>query len=238
MKKHKYMKEIVILTVCIVVFVGAFCALIWIWNMYHKGQEEYEELKEYVDDPEDKTEPESDGSENETRIDFTGLKMLNPDIVAWIRCEELGLDYPIVQSADNDYYLHRTFIGEDHIAGCIFMDYRNHADFTDCKTILYGHNMKDGSMFGSLKDYSGQLGVRLYVYLPDNVKTYEVDSSANVPGDDECYRFGDTAKTESDGNGNELLLSTCTGDRTTRLIIRCTWIQDENQTGAMPEGKG
>ncbi len=221
MKKNKYMKEIVILTVCIVVFVGAFCALIWIWNMYHKGQEEYEELKEYVDDPEDKTEPESDDSENEARIDFTGLKMLNPDIVAWIRCEELGLDYPVVQSADNDYYLHRTFTGEDHIAGCIFMDYRNHADFTDCKTILYGHNMKDGSMFGGLKDYSGRQETFVYVLLPDKKVKFEVVRSAYVPSNDECYRLESTGVTSLEDNERELLLSTCTGDSATRLVIHC-----------------
>lgn len=218
----KYMKEIILLIVCIAVFSGAVCALIAIWNMYHRGQAEYENLKDYVRDPEGETESEPDIGIGAGQIDFEGLKALNPDIVAWIRCEELGVDYPVVLGKDNDYYLHRTFTGEEHIAGCIFMDYRNHADFSDHRTILYGHNMKDGSMFGSLKDYSSGLqDIFLCVFLPDKTVKYKVVGSAYVPSNDECYRLEGTGETGLKGSERELLLSTCTGDSATRLVIHC-----------------
>lgn len=65
----------------------------------------------------------------------------------------IGVDYPVVQGEDNEHYLHYTFDGKENIAGSIFLDYRNRADFTDRKVILYGHNMQDGSMFSHLEKY-------------------------------------------------------------------------------------
>nr|WP_302585297.1 VaFE repeat-containing surface-anchored protein [uncultured Schaedlerella sp.] len=64
-----------------------------------------------------------------------------------------GVDYPVVQGENNEYYLHYTFDRMENIAGSIFLDFRNRADFTDSKVILYGHNMQDGSMFSHLEKY-------------------------------------------------------------------------------------
>ena len=61
------------------------------------------------------------------------------------------MNYPIVQAADNDKYLHLTYEGNYNFAGTIFIDYENSSDFNDCNTLVYGHNMKNGSMFGQLK---------------------------------------------------------------------------------------
>lgn len=79
----------------------------------------------------------------------------------------------MVQGEDNEHYLHYTFDGKANKAGSIFLDYRNRADFTDSKVILYGHNMKDGSMFSNLKKYQDagfrkEQG-RVVLYLPDRV---------------------------------------------------------------------
>lgn len=65
--------------------------------------------------------------------------------------DDTQINYPIVQAKDNDYYLFRNYKGEDMRAGSIFMDYRNDVKSQNRNTILYGHRMKDGSMFGSLK---------------------------------------------------------------------------------------
>ena len=80
-------------------------------------------------------------------VDFESLQKVNEDIIGWIRVSALGISYPIAQSTDNDYYLHRTFERVDNFAGCIFMEYQNHSDFSDKNTIIYGHNMKNGSCF-------------------------------------------------------------------------------------------
>ena len=199
----KYQKEIALLAVCIAVFTGALCMLIGIWNMYHKGQQEYEDLKEFVDDPQGE-------SESETEEGSTGGKPGN------LRTERI--DYPVVQGEDNDYYLYRTFLGEEHIAGCIFMDYRNQPDFSSPRTILYGHNMKDGSMFGQLNTQSEVIGKEVSVSLPGRTLYYTVVSSDYVPADDARYQL-DSVEAQN-GNG-ELLLSTCSSEENVRLVVTC-----------------
>ena len=89
-------------------------------------------------------------------IRFDELREENPDIVAWIRSddpENTGIDYPVFYSGDNEKYLRRDLYGKSHIAGSIFLEGLNRPDFTDYYTVIYGHNMNDGSMFGGLKKY-------------------------------------------------------------------------------------
>ena len=69
-------------------------------------------------------------------VDFESLQKVNEDIIGWIRVSALGISYPIAQSTDNDYYLHRTFERVDNFAGCIFMEYQNHSDFSHKNTII------------------------------------------------------------------------------------------------------
>ncbi len=88
-------------------------------------------------------------------IDFRVARELNGDIVGWIVGGEI-IDYPIVRGTDNDYYLTHLVNHERNKVGSIFMDYRNQGDFFDRATVVYGHNMKDGSMFASLMRYKSQ----------------------------------------------------------------------------------
>ena len=169
------LKEIIILVVCIIALGFACYKLIGIWLMYQEGVSEYGELKEYVNEIPEEDDGENGNDENQetaVTIDFEELQKINPDIVAWIRIEGLGIDYPIVQGTDNEHYLHYTFRGEANVAGSIFLDYRNKADFSDSKIILYGHNMKNGSMFGSLKKYQDESVLLenqiVTIYLPGN----------------------------------------------------------------------
>ena len=78
-------------------------------------------------------------------VDFSSLKKINPDVVAWLRIPGV-LEYPVVRGQDNFYYLSHTVQKTYNIAVSIFLDYRNEADFSDSNSITYGHNMKDGSM--------------------------------------------------------------------------------------------
>ena len=79
------------------------------------------------------------------------LKRLNPDVTGWLLTEDGAISYPIVQGADNERYLTTGADGKRNGRGAVFMDYRN-GPFTDFNTVLYGHNMRDGSMFGALAD--------------------------------------------------------------------------------------
>ena len=87
---------------------------------------------------------------------FVELKRLNPDVTGWLLTEDGAISQPIVQGADNEHYLTTGADGKRNSRGAVFMDYRN-GPFTDFNTVLYGHNMRDGSMFGSLADMGADL---------------------------------------------------------------------------------
>ena len=89
-------------------------------------------------------------------VDFNALLSQNKDVVGWLYCENTPVNYPIVQSDDNDYYLRRMLNGKYNNAGTVFMDYRSRPDYSSLNTIIYGHNMKNDSMFGTFTDYKSQ----------------------------------------------------------------------------------
>ena len=89
-------------------------------------------------------------------MDFSSLQEINPEIIGWIKGEGTGIDYPILQTEDNNYYLRHMYNREYNISGAIFMDYRCSCDFSDKNTVIYGHNMRNGTMFGDLEKYKDQ----------------------------------------------------------------------------------
>lgn len=96
------------------------------------------------------------GEQAPIRVDFDILRAQNPDIIGWIYSPDTPINYPIAQSEDNDYYLRRLTDGTRNTAGTIFVDFRNSADFSDRNTLVYGHNMKNDTMFGTLSEYDSQ----------------------------------------------------------------------------------
>ena len=88
-------------------------------------------------------------------IDFDALLEVNPDIRGWLLCEDTAINYPVVQGEDNSFYLKRLIDGTQNKAGCLFIDYEN-IPFTDRNTIVYGHNLLDGSMLSELTQYQEQ----------------------------------------------------------------------------------
>lgn len=89
-------------------------------------------------------------------VDFAALLEICPDVVGWIYCEGTVINYPVVQAADNDYYLHRNYDGSYNASGSIFVEAKNARDFADANTIIYGHHMNNGSMFAGLEDWANQ----------------------------------------------------------------------------------
>lgn len=92
-------------------------------------------------------------AENDSRKQTNVLLGINPNYMGWIKIDGTSINYPVVQSDNNNYYLTHNFYNESDFAGTIFMDYRNSLSQPNQNLILYGHNMKNGSMFGSLKNY-------------------------------------------------------------------------------------
>ncbi|QJD87036.1 class B sortase [Cohnella herbarum] len=87
---------------------------------------------------------------------FADLVKLNEDIVGWVKIDETRIDYPVVQAEDNDFYLSNDVNRKSNVAGSIFMDYRNKVGEANRNTILYGHDMKNKTMFAGLIDYESR----------------------------------------------------------------------------------
>lgn len=111
------------------------------------------EQKEYVviEKVERLVREEIESEENKECADLTSFKKINKDTAALLEMGDIYL--PVVKSRDNDEYLHKDFFGNDSKSGCLFISMLNNEDFTDRNTVIYGHNMRIGTMFGSLKKY-------------------------------------------------------------------------------------
>ena len=175
-----------------------------IYGEYQEGEDTYEELASFVEEPEDT--PKLDGGEPDAepdgylKIDFEGLQAVNPDVIAWIDIPGLSISYPVVQGTDNAYYLHHLFTGEYNSSGSIFADWHNQPDFADPNTIVYGHNMKNGSMFGTLSHYQDQAlweaSPYFYLYVPGKVLKYQIFSCYAGYVGSEAYTYAFPEETD------------------------------------------
>lgn len=171
------------------------------------------------------------------QIDYDGLIQTNKDFAAVIYIPVLELKYPVVYSSNNTDYLHKTFEGKQNFAGSIFYDSLSSRDFTGMNTFIFGHNMKDGSMFGSLKRLEREDGLCssdpfIYIYTKDSIRKYRIfsyyetsegsDTYKDFDSDDGYDQYVNTAFKKSqfsDVCSNEyftqrpqlLTLSTCSG---------------------------
>lgn len=139
----------------LIVFIGALAILGVIAYQYLSQQNAYGDLEQY-------TELSAEGEHlalSDLSVDWKALQAINPDIVAWVYVPDTPINYPVVQGSDNNEYLHKAFDGSTGwlaSAGTIFLDANNKADFSDRNNALYGHHMKDGSMFATIADWTDQ----------------------------------------------------------------------------------
>lgn len=137
------------------VFLYAGMNLFLILSEYNKGDSEYKELEKNVISIE--VPNLVDQGETVFRVDFDKLKEINADVQAWILFDNPAkISYPVVAGIDNAVYLSKTFEGQYNASGTLFTDMDNTGDFNDRNTFIYGHNMKNGSMFGQLRKYQDQ----------------------------------------------------------------------------------
>lgn len=126
------------------------------------------------------------------KVDWKEMKELNPDIIGWLYMEAIPqISYAICQSGDNDFYLHHNYLQESEYAGAIFADAINRGDFTDPNTLLFGHNMRNGTMFGSLKflHTEGRIEKSPYFWVltPKGNYRYHIFSMFYTPVDSDAY---------------------------------------------------
>lgn len=146
MKKRRSILSNIVLAIILLCLGISIIGVLYFGLDYMKAKKEYEELRAYI------TELSTEDT-LQYYVDWESLYQINPDIIGWIVIPGTNIDYPIVQCEDNSTYLNRTFSGEKNKCGAIFTDCENRADFGDLNTIIYGHNMKDGSMFRPLNEY-------------------------------------------------------------------------------------
>jgi len=184
----------IILVIAIGVFLFSGYKLYEIFSEYNKGTTEYDNIQELVIQKKPIQDSEEETGEVAFTVDFEKLKEINSEVVAWIRFEEPSqISYPVVKGPDNSKYLKTTFEGNTNAAGTLFVDVDNSGDFTDRNTFIYGHNMKNGSMFGQLRKYKnkdfGKEHPYFYIYTPDGKETtYQVFAVSVVKDTSESYR--------------------------------------------------
>ena len=200
-------------------------------------------------------EPTPDPNVSPISVDFNKLLETNGDVRGWLLNPDTIINYPFVQGVDNDYYLYRFLDGSSNSSGTLFVDYRCAGDFSSNHTIIYGHNMRDGSMFGNLKMIVQdptvcQVNRYFYIYTEDCVYTYEVFSCYRVDSSSDRYMTFtsdenydlytewavENSVMESDADlsqrGNIVSLSTCHGTAGTsrRLIVHGVLVLTEEYT--------
>ena len=266
----------VLLTLFLVAAIGVFCYagynLLTIYLEYKKGSDEYSQIaqmavKERAPDKaaeaekgikvgEDGGTATVEKTEEGTlvppiQVDFASLTAVNDDVNGWIYVEAVSdiISYPVVRGSDNSYYLHNTYQGTYNFAGTIFVDYENKKDFSDCNTLVYGHNMKNGSMFAQLKLFTTDAKTfkrskYFWMFTPKAAYRYEIISAYTTAVDGDTYtlfkgpgeEFVDWEKrmvsysqipeqpkvnTDEFSTGDKVItLSTCTGDYSTRYVVQ------------------
>lgn len=241
---------------CAAVFVYSAVHVYKLYSEYRAGEKEYKDIEQMYTKRSDKPDEtvsdesvtvETEGNENDyipLQVDFDALQAVNPDVVGWLEIEALDISYPIVQGEDNTQYLHTTFEKKSNFSGSIFMDCTNSSDFSDCHTIIYGHNMKNQSMFGKLKFIKEKEKYKdsryFWILTPEANYRYEIISARVTPVDGEVYTWFSEADndfveylyrmaqqsqipatdTVFDETDRLVTLSTCTSDDQKRFVVQ------------------
>jgi sortase B len=128
------------------------------------------------------------------KMDFSALQKLNSDVLGWILIPGSVISYPVLQTSNNTYYLTHTWKKASSAVGAIFLESRNKSDFSNFNTVVYGHNMNNGSMFGSLKKYKSKSWWRAHpiVYITDRAgsRAYQIFAAYEVSTAGTTYQIG------------------------------------------------
>ena len=195
---NKILKNFISLVLVAIMLVSGYKITSTILD-YKKANDTYTEIQENYSPDAEEGFMESD------------LKNINPDYRLWIFVENTNINYPVVSYGDNDYYLYRDFLGEDSRSGTLFMDYRNNFE-EDESTVIYGHNMKNKTMFNNLelfkeKDFWNKdstihiyRGDYEYVYKPFSIFVAKPEFDyvkVDFDGENDFKKYMNTVKSNS-----------------------------------------
>ncbi len=240
MKKKRILNIAIYLILFLILICSGFKLYFW-YKDKKNNDETTEQLKNNVKLEKIK----KDNSNNEKYIvDFKKLKSENSDVVAYIKVNNTNIEYPIVKTSNNNFYLNHSFDKSKNSRGWIFADYKNKFDNTDKNIVIYGHNMRDGSMFGSLKNilkeewYNNSENIKIILTTENEEIFYEVFSVYKIETEDyyiktdfstdsEYHKFLNIIKDRSIKNFNVkvntsdkiLTLSTCANNNKYRVVL-------------------
>lgn len=244
---------------------------------YRKGDEIYESAMEFVEETDVTAAPETEGEEEKeekkqqnapvstvkrtyANVDFAGLQAINEDVIGWIQILGTQVDYPLLDADDNKYYLNHTYDHRRSSYGSIFIEPRNKPDLSEDHLVIYGHNMVNKSMFGSLLHYKQQSYANnhntITICMPGKDLTYRVFSAYTAHVDSATYRMSfssdasfqemishmkDNSMIHSDVTpkmGDQILtLSTCTpaGAKNYRFVVNAVLVSGNRSAAAVQE---
>lgn len=241
----------VVLTIILIILIGVFCfsgyKIVTYFTQNKENSNIQEELstsvKIFDNTPKFTEKNEEEKKEKVYEIDFKSLKKKNKDTVAFLAVKGTDVEYVVVKAKDNDYYLNHNFNKKYNVAGWIFADYRNKFDGSDKNIVIYGHNMKNGSMFATLKRVinkswynnqenriitliteSGQSKYEVFSTYKTQAESYYITTSFN---DSEFSEFIKKIKSRSVYNykvdvkseDTILTLSTCDNNNNYRIVL-------------------
>lgn len=245
----------IVLGAAVVVFLVAAGMLIHIFMEYKKGTDIYENISSSVLTPVDKptgdgTDTSSDEEENLPFVyDHQALLNINSEGQGYLYIPSIDLRLPVVQGTDNEYYLNHTFNKVYNAAGALFIDSRVDKGLGGSNVIIYGHNMKNGSMFAKLAYYKNESFYRqqgndvFYIYTGDEIREYRIfDAFENDPEGyvytcnfgtaSQLQEYAYTVKSYSlydtgvdvSSATQVVTFSTCTGDGARRIIVQGIYV--------------
>lgn len=260
-------KNIVLISLIIIfalIFLAAAIYLVVRLVGGNNGEEEYKRLASSYASRVSELSGNMDGSEGETSsatklaenpVNFDTLKKTNKDIYSWIYIPDTNINYPVLQSSkDDNFYLDHDTDKNYSFAGSIYSQFANRRDYTDRVTVLYGHNMKNGSMFADLHKFENTEFFKkhqyMYIYTEDRKLTYEIYSAYSYDNrhimnsfdfsyDDVFKKFLDDSLNprsvlynvregvELDIDDKVVVLSTCLNSGDGRYLVQGVLINDE-----------
>ena len=166
-KKHSRIQimRAIGIAACLAVFLFALYNVVTIIQNYREIDKTYDEaVGQFTEIPSKTSDEESDGT-GVPEVDFDALLQVNSDVIGWIYIEDTDISYPLLCGRDNQQYLFQSYEKKYLTAGSIYIDYRCSRDFTDSRTVVYGHNMHNGSMFGKLDKFTKESYMKKHPYV-------------------------------------------------------------------------
>ncbi len=153
------------------------------YQRYHTGTKAYKSMQAAA----------GTDSSGEKAPDFKALRKKYKDVKAWLYQKDTVINYPVVQGKDNQYYLYRLPDGTWNVKGSLFIDFRNKHPFNDFLTVIYGHRMKDHSMFWHIADFRDpdyyKKHKQMTLFTPGHTYTLKIFAAETIPSKSRLYRF-------------------------------------------------